>query len=200
MQQVQNNPKRALILRHAIDTFARHGFRNSDVQVIADQALVGKGTVYRYFTSKEELFWSATYFVLQRLQQCLFQAVEGVDDPLESLFAAGMAHARFYEANPAYLEMFVQNRAEFRGVVPPSHKELHEQMILEFVKIVEKGVACGQIRPLDPRKTVMSLGSVFYGTVIFACFVEEEFTLTELAQNTLKKFLRGIRADQSVSE
>ena len=85
------NPRRALILRHAIATFAHGGFRNTDVQVIADRAGVGKGTVYRHFGSKEELFWAATYDVLTRLDRCMFSAVEGVEDPLEALHALSRA-------------------------------------------------------------------------------------------------------------
>ena len=55
--------KRQAILEQAIRTFAELGFRGADVQVIADRAGVGKGTVYRYFHSKEDLFWATTYEV-----------------------------------------------------------------------------------------------------------------------------------------
>ena len=68
----ENNPKRALILKHAIETFAREGVRHTDVQVIADQAGVGKGTVYRNFDSKEELF-------KQVMDTYLFQYAEEFD-------------------------------------------------------------------------------------------------------------------------
>ena len=144
--QAETNPRRALILRHAIETFARGGFRNTDVQVIADRAGVGKGTVYRHFGSKEELFWAATYDVLTRLNGCMFSAMEGVEDPLDALHALSRAHADFFEQNPSFLEIFVLHRAEFRGTVPAPHKELHEQMIGRIVKIVEQGIAGGQIR------------------------------------------------------
>jgi AcrR family transcriptional regulator len=193
-----HKPKRELILRHAIEVFANEGFRNADVQAIADRAVVGKGTVYRHFGNKEELFWSATYWVLERLGQHLSEIIQRVDDPLEALRAAGIAYAEFFERNPSYLEIFVQNRAEFRGSVPPSHKEFHERLITAFVEVVERGIAQGSIRPIDPRRAIMSLGSVFYGTVMFGCYVKDEFRLSELAEYTLENFLRGIRTEQKM--
>ena len=189
------NPRRALILRQAIETFAESGFRNTDVQVIADRAAVGKGTVYRYFGSKEELFWAATYEVLVLLQEYMFADIDDIDDPLEALRALGRAHANFFQQNPSFLEIFVLHRAEFRGTVPPLHKEYHEQMIGRIVRLVEQGIARGQVRPADPRGIVISLGAVLFGTIMFACHVADQYSLTELSELSVQSFLRGIRAD-----
>ncbi len=193
------SPKRTLILDQAIEVFAREGYRNADVQVIADQAAVGKGTVYRNFASKEELFNAATFEVLVRLDQYMDAAMRGLDDPLEMLFAMGMAHTRFFEENSSYLEIFVQNRAEFRGVIPAAHREFHEQLIDRTVQVVARGMSAGQIRRQDARSVVMSLATVLYGTIMFGCYVADEFSLTQLGEQALRSFLRGIRADQAPS-
>lgn len=92
--------------------------RNADVQVIADRAGVGKGTVYRRFGNKEDPLWAATYDVVQRLERDLFAAIDPIESPLEKLRAAGVAYAGFFEANPDYLEVFLAGRAEFHGSVP----------------------------------------------------------------------------------
>lgn len=191
----QPQVKRERILQHAIEVFAAQGFRRADVQVIADAAGVGKGTVYRYFGAKEELFWASTYRVLELLRERLLAASSGAARPLEALRAAGIAYADFFDAHPTYLEIFVQNRAEFRGSIPASHRAFHEEMIAGFQRLVEAGVAAGEIRPVDARKTIISLGSLFYGTVMFGCYVPDDFTLTELMNYTLDGFLRGIRGE-----
>jgi AcrR family transcriptional regulator len=46
--------RREEILAAATRIFAQLGYRNTDVQIVADQLKVGKGTVYRYFPSKRE--------------------------------------------------------------------------------------------------------------------------------------------------
>ena len=47
--------KRAAILRAALQVFAAHGVHGTAVPEIAAAAQVGVGTVYRYFTNKEQL-------------------------------------------------------------------------------------------------------------------------------------------------
>ncbi|TLM97504.1 helix-turn-helix transcriptional regulator, partial [bacterium] len=48
--------KRVQIIKAAIKVFSEKGFHDAKVEDIAQQADVGKGTVYEYFSSKTELF------------------------------------------------------------------------------------------------------------------------------------------------
>ena len=47
------------ILAPAARLFAERGFDGADTQELADRVGVGKGTLYRYFPSKQELFADA---------------------------------------------------------------------------------------------------------------------------------------------
>jgi len=62
------------ILDAAALVFAKHGFRNTDVQYVADALQVGKGTIYRYFPSKEALFLAAVDRGMRRLTE-RFEAI-----------------------------------------------------------------------------------------------------------------------------
>ena len=195
----ESEQKRDAILAQAIATFAREGFRNADVQVIADKAGVGKGTVYRYFGNKEELFWATTFAVASRLEEYLLEAMKGIDGALAQLRAVGRAYAEFFRANPEYLEIFVQERAEFRGSAPESHIEYHEKLIDRFARIIEEGIAAGEIRPLDVRRTIIGLGGLLYGSVVQACYVLFDDAVADLTQHALDVFLEGLRADRPTS-
>ncbi len=196
---VRNAEKYDAILEHAIRTFAEVGFRNTDVQVIGDKAGVGKGTVYRYFGNKEDLFWAACFSVMERLSEHVLRAIQEGHRAIETLRKAGMAYAEFFETNPHYLDIFVQDRAEFRGDAPDLHRQFRERILHVFVEIVEQGIADGEIRPLDAHKTITAMASMFYGTVNFACYVKDRYRLTELAEHTLDLFLDGIRQDRPAS-
>ncbi|MEL7648268.1 MAG: TetR/AcrR family transcriptional regulator [Sedimentibacter sp.] len=50
------NQKRKDILTSARSLFREKGFHNTKIEEIAAKAGVGKGTVYEYFTSKQEIF------------------------------------------------------------------------------------------------------------------------------------------------
>jgi len=192
--------KREAILAQAIATFAEEGFRHADVQVIADRAGVGKGTVYRYFGNKQDLFWASMFDVFKKLEAHLLAAMEGIDGALPRLRTVGRAYADFFDSNPQYLEIFVQDRAEFRGTAPESHIEYHNKLIDRFSGIVQEGIAAGEIRPVDVRKTIIALGGVLYGSVVHACYMAFDDTLTDMAQYAVDIFLEGIRADSAPSQ
>jgi AcrR family transcriptional regulator len=183
--------KRQAILEQAIRTFAELGFRGTDVQVIADRAGVGKGTVYRYFKSKEDLFWATTYEVMLRLEQCLNEAMEGVAGACAKFRAAATAHARFFQDNPEYLELTVQDRAEFHGSGPESHREHHERMIRQMGEILQQGIDAGEIRPVDPQQTTIALGSLLYGAGILGCHLRS-VDVRRMTEHGVDIFLRGI--------
>jgi len=50
--------KRNQIIEAAAQVFARSGYSNAVVADIALQANIGKGTIYEYFNSKEDLFFT----------------------------------------------------------------------------------------------------------------------------------------------
>jgi AcrR family transcriptional regulator len=184
--------KRAAILAQAIRTFAEVGFRGADVQVIADRAGVGKGTVYRYFGNKENLFWATTLEVLQRLEAELLIATKGQSAAVDKLRALARGYAAFFDANPQCLELFVQDRAEFRGAGPQSHRDYHGKLNNEFAQILVEGIASGELRPVDPNVTMSAFAAVMYGCVVLSCYMVGDRSLRGLMQHGIDTFLAGL--------
>jgi AcrR family transcriptional regulator len=50
------------IIRAASKRFSRHGFNKTTLEEIARDVRIGKPTIYHYFSSKDELFYSAVSF------------------------------------------------------------------------------------------------------------------------------------------
>jgi len=75
--------RREAILAEAATIFARHGFTATDVQGIADALKISKGTIYRYFPTKEKLFLCAVERGIGRLREHIETARLGVTDKIE---------------------------------------------------------------------------------------------------------------------
>src|SRR5262249_3213301 len=106
--------RREAILDTAALVFARHGYPNTDVQYVADALGLAKGTIYRYFPSKQELFLAAVDRGVRRLWEAVDAAfVEGAD-PLEQVAACVRAYLRYFQEHPQLVELMMQERAEFR--------------------------------------------------------------------------------------
>ena len=62
------------ILTVAARLFATHRFHEARMEDIAAAAEVGKGTLYRYFKDKEELYLALLERTAEQLSQCLSQS------------------------------------------------------------------------------------------------------------------------------
>lgn len=93
----------------ALDVFARVGFDKASISLIASECGVGKGTVYEYFDSKEDLFLEAVMVWLAGVESDTRQQLEGRLDPqappLSQLKSYLSATAESFLKNPYYKRM-----------------------------------------------------------------------------------------------
>ena len=194
---IKHDPaKHEAIMEHAILIFAADGYARADVQAIADAAGVGKGTVYRYFGSKLELFYACTLEIGKRVDERVADAIDQIDSPLEKIRTALEIYADFFDESPDYLELWVQDRAEFRGVMPESHYQYHNKQIDGFADILQQAVDAGEIWPVVARKTVITMANLFLGNLVYTCcygFPEgSKQTAADMAKHAMDVFLRGL--------
>ncbi|TVR13929.1 MAG: TetR/AcrR family transcriptional regulator [Planctomycetota bacterium] len=92
--------KREAMLVAACDCFSQKGFSASRIADIAHRAGVGKGTVYEYFRSKEDLLLDACLFDCERLEKMMNQLTPGV--PV-SLQASQRAHNHLHPVSQGFV-------------------------------------------------------------------------------------------------
>jgi len=73
------------IAKAALNLFAARGFSATSVEQIAEAVGIGKGTVYEYFPSKEEIFVRAITDWMMDLLNRVIESTRDVDDPVERL-------------------------------------------------------------------------------------------------------------------
>lgn len=105
--------RQAEILAAATKVFAARGYQVADTQAIADLAAVGKGTLYRYFPTKETLFKEALKRQLDILKERLETAFHTTGSPFAKIKAVMGAYFLFFDEHPETIELFAQERAEF---------------------------------------------------------------------------------------
>src|SRR3989304_2961360 len=80
------------ILETASKYFSECGYSEADTQTLADRLGVGKGTIYRYFPSKRELFLAAVDRSMQQLHEIVTDAIVGIEDPFDKIIKAIQAY------------------------------------------------------------------------------------------------------------
>jgi len=189
--------RHAAILRAATRAFAQSGYRNTDVQDIADQAGVGKGTVYRHFGTKEELFLAAVDKGMSELTDTILSRLQPVEDPIERMRVGLHVYFRFFDEHKDLVEIFVQERSEFRGRGKATYFTYHDNNVDVLEGILEDGIKKGLFRDVNVKRASQILADLVYGTVVANLMRDEPDRLVERANDILEIYLKGIGAGES---
>lgn len=149
------------ILEAAYEVFAEKGFFLATVDEIAERARVGKGTVYRHFESKENLFRAVVEEELRIIGERIQEAFLASEDVLQAIRRAVRGYLQYFEERKEFYRILVYEQqgfgTEFRA------RYINE--ILKRVPMIRDQVLAaaqqGRIKPLDDFYTV------FYGLVGF---------------------------------
>ncbi len=89
---------RSKIRESAFNFFLRYGFKKTSIDEIAEDAAVGKGTVYNYFKNKEELFVETTTWWREQQYQNIESEIESVRDADEKIIMRLLLEVRNFRA------------------------------------------------------------------------------------------------------
>jgi len=76
------NQRKEEIVRAASKRFSRHGFNKTTLDEIARDVRIGKPTIYHYFKSKDELFYSSIEFQLDQFVEDIKAIFNNQDLPV----------------------------------------------------------------------------------------------------------------------
>jgi AcrR family transcriptional regulator len=153
------------ILDVAAALFAERGFAGADIQQLADQLGIGKGTIYRYFPSKQDLFLAAVDRVMSRLTAQIDDAAAVEREPLRRVAAAIEAYLAFFEQHPQFVELLIQERAEFRDRELPTYFRYRDANIGRWREIFRGLIAEGRVRDMPVERITEVLSDLLYGTM-----------------------------------
>ena len=157
------------ILAAATAIFAERGYQVADTQAIADSAGVGKGTLYRYFPTKENLFREALGRQLDLLRERLLEARAKEQNPLMKIKAAMGAYFLFFQEHPETIELFAQERAEFGSRVTPLYFERMMQSKDEWRGIYEDICQQFPVRDLSIEDMMARGREIMHGATYTIC-------------------------------
>ncbi len=187
--------RREQILDAATAVFAQDGYPNTDIQVVADRLGLSKGTVYRYFPSKRELFFAAVDRGLRRLHEAVTAAADPVADVLDRLAVAVRTYLAFFKGCPELVELLIQERAEFRDREKSVYFEHRDARIGPWRGQLQDLIAAGRLRDAPVERIVDVVGDLLYGTMFTNHFAGRHKPHEAQAADILDIVFRGILSD-----
>lgn len=151
--------KREAILGSAAAVFARKGYHQALVDEVARAAGVGKGTVYRYFRDKEDLFFSILDQGIDRLIEAMERASRRGGCPRDSLKGIFEALAEFARENKPIVKLIhqVEPRQKIKRFQRIRQQNIRILAITEAV--IRRGMRSGHFRHGDARLWALAAAS-----------------------------------------
>jgi AcrR family transcriptional regulator len=173
--------------------FARHGYAGADVQDIADTAGLGKGTVYRHFPCKRDLFLAAVDHRVEGLGEYIDAAVSRAGSPLDRMRAATEAYIRWTGEHPGAVDLVLQEMAAFRGERKPRWFVFRDRRVLPWRDMFGERMAAGEFRGMPPERITDIVSDALFGLMFSNRFVRRGTRPEDQAEALLDVVLNGIR-------
>ncbi len=140
--------KQQMILDIATREFAEHGYYKANINTIASKAGISIGAMYKYFTSKEELFCDTLEMGIGVLGDTFTSRLDKGDDPFEKIKSIFLAALSFSKENPQALQLYMSLLSSSMDDFSRKYaKTIEEVGHTFFKKIVQDGIATGHIHP-----------------------------------------------------
>jgi AcrR family transcriptional regulator len=180
------------ILEAATRLFAQHGYSETDTQLLADELKVGKGTLYRYFPSKQALFQAAADRVMVKLRGRIDDDIAGISDPLERITVAIRTFLAFFAEHPEYVELLMQERAQFKDRKKPTYFVHREANVERWRALYRTLIAEGRVRDIPVERITDVVSDLLYGTIFTNYFARRNKPPEEQARDITDIFFSGI--------
>ena len=145
---------RRRILEAAKEIFFRDGFMDANLDEIAELAGVAKGTLYRYFDNKAQIYLAVLSRKARRFEKKLQDALDPQVSPIEALVGVSRFYFQHYVENPDYFQIFwaIENQAVIGELPPEVVREvtrLWEESLGVLAGIIERGIEEGVFARCD---------------------------------------------------
>ena len=187
--------RRNEILDAASHVFSKHGFIKTTIDQVASHAGLGKGTIYQYFKSKNELFLSVGERGMDRLKDSVLMVIEKEKDPINRIEKAIRAYLSFFEQNSNMAAILMQEQSVFKKKVQKRYFEHYYGHINKTREIFKTAISQGLIKDINVDKAISILTSMLNGLVYMWHAEGMKYSLTDKIPMVLKIFFTGTIKD-----
>jgi AcrR family transcriptional regulator len=145
-------------MEHATVLFAERGFAATTLQDIADAAGLTRPSLYHYVANKDELLARLVHEITEEPAILLRQINERPElDPTEKLRMMASAIARSHANSPDRFRSLVRSEAELPEQLSEIYQQSKRNVLKEFIRVIDAGIAAGVFRPVDPRIAALGI-------------------------------------------
>ena len=180
------------ILDAASLIFSKEGFVKANTDEIAKAANLGKGTIYRYFKNKRELFLSVVDRGLDKLKDAILTEVEKTEDPLKKIENAIKTYLSFFEKNSNLIGILIHEQSSFQKRIAKRYFEHYYGNVDRIKQTFKAGIDQNLIKDIDIDSLISVYTSMLNGLIYMWQIEGRKYRLIDKVPIVTKIFLTGI--------
>ena len=194
--RVKKSDKRIRIINAALIVFSREGFQNSKIEDIANTADIGKGTLYEYFSGKDELFLEVFTNFKESVLSKYWIVLNDGRNPLSKLKNIAKISAEICADDKMQMKFLAQfsfeciSREEgnkFSGLL----NEYNEEIAALISGIVKEAIDEGLLKPLDVEILSKNFADSLFGMYMRYQLSRDKMNLQTASLSLYDIFIKG---------
>ena len=164
---------------------------------IARKAEFGTGTLYKYFKSKEELYFTLIEEKVEEINRLVNAELSQKTSALERIRKVLGLQFEFIERNRDFFRIYISERNRFEWTVKDDlGKGLHEKMVTYInilAEVMRQGIKEGEFKSMNPMALAHALVGMVNSFVFEWLISREDYPLISKLDTVLEVFLGGVQ-------
>jgi TetR/AcrR family fatty acid metabolism transcriptional regulator len=191
MNEGRETVRRKQIIQAAIEVFRQKGYHDAKIEEIALAAGIGKGTIYQYYRSKEELLDATLNHMMISFEKRFLDLVEhdtSFEEKMQTLIRISVEQINHIQ--PIIDLSMISLFAHFL-LSQNTMKQYQKKWMERFSEFIDEGVALGQLRPVDPALFTLAV----FGIIFNVCSpfnISEKLDKPALVEEIVALIMQGV--------
>ena len=185
------------ILSVAEKLFAAKGFFPTTMSQIAQKAEFGTGTLYKYFKSKEDLYFTLIDEKTDEINRLVKAELSKKIPVKERVERVLRLQFEFIEENRDFFRIYISERNRFEWTVKEDlGRGIHDKMVAYIkilAKVMREGIKEGEFIPKDPTDLAHALVGIVNSFVFEWLIAPQPYSLISKVETVLDIFLGGVQ-------
>jgi AcrR family transcriptional regulator len=198
MARKSDPEKKANIIRAAIKVFAKRGYAATRIIDVARSAGIGKGTIYEYFRSKEDLFFAVFQQVMMDSEAPMTTAVASgrgsVSQRLkilgEGLISSWLGKLDLYSLTMEFWSATTvsASRERFKAAFQEAYRTFRQALAGLIQEGMDSGEFASACRPLEVASGLIGM----WDALLLQAWLDNTFDALGTSRTCLEVMLRGL--------
>ncbi|NLZ77260.1 MAG: TetR/AcrR family transcriptional regulator [Spirochaetales bacterium] len=195
-KKIDHEARKERILQTALDVFAREGYRDSNLSLIASECNISRPTIYQYFKDKEDIYYYAVKLVTARMFNRYATYAWSSEQPflkrLTVICTDIMQEAHDHEGElTSLVDVMLQMKREgtdFNAIIMRRTAKLS----ILFKRLLHQGMKEGQIVSCDANTVADHLMLLLEASCFQVAFFDT-FSI-QTSKDLVTRYLEGLQA------